>query len=120
MSQAAKEDGGPGVFGGFGVAAAAAQRLVPRGPLVISASGRDAATKLDMIYGTVWVLISQGRQATAPGLFDEMIAPPAYPVPGAPVVEVAVRADGSVSGVFLAPGSPRDPRADGAESVTGP
>ena len=117
MSQAAKEDGGPGVFGGFRVAAAAAQKLVPRGPLVISASGHDAATKLDMIYGTVWVLISQGRRATAPGLFDEMISPPAYPVSGAPVVEVRVRADGSVSGVVLAPGSPHDPGVDGPSAT---
>ncbi len=105
MSQATKEDGGPGVFGGFSVAAAAAERLVPRGPLVISVSTHDAATSLDVIYGTLWVLISQGRQATAPGLFAEMISPPAYPVSGAPVVDVTVRADGSVSGVALAPGS---------------
>jgi hypothetical protein len=105
MSQATKEDGGPGVFGGFSVAATAAQKLVPRGPLVISVSGNNAATELDVIYGTVWVLISEGRQATAPGLFAEMISPPAYLVRGEPLVDVTVRADGSVSGVALAPGS---------------
>jgi hypothetical protein len=84
MNQAAREDGGRGTFRGVSTAAAAAQRLVPRGPLIVSVFGRSAYTSLDLLYGTLWVLISQGRQATAPGFYADTITPPAYAVPGEP------------------------------------
>jgi hypothetical protein len=107
MNQAAREDGGRGAFHGFSAAAEAAQRLVPRGPLGISVFGHNADTSLDLLYGTLWVLISQGREATAAGFFAEMIRPPAYAVAGEPWVKVTVRADGSVSSAVLAPRSSR-------------
>jgi hypothetical protein len=107
MNQAAREDGGRGAFHGFSAAAEAAQRLVPRGPLGISVFGHNADTSLDLLYGTLWVLISQGREATAAGFFAEMIRPPAYAVAGEPWVRVTVRADGSVSSAVLAPRSSR-------------
>ena len=107
MNQAAREDGGRGAFHGFSAAAAAAERLVPRGPLGISVFGRDADTSLDLLYGTLWVLISQGRQATAAGFFAEMIRPPAYAVPGEPWVSVTVRSDGSVASAVLSSRSSR-------------
>jgi len=42
-------------------------------------------------------LISQGRQATAPGFYANTISPPAYTVLGEPWVALRVRADGSVA-----------------------
>jgi hypothetical protein len=101
MNQAAREDGGRGAFHGFSTAAAAVERLVPRGPLVLSVLGHSADTSLDLLYGTLWVLISQGRQATAPGFFAEMISPPAYAVAGEPWVRVTVRVDGSVASAVV-------------------
>jgi hypothetical protein len=62
---------------------------------------------LDLLYGTLWVLISQGHQATAPGIFAEMIIPPAYAVAGEPWVTVTVRPDGSVASAVLVRGSKR-------------
>jgi hypothetical protein len=107
MNQAAREDGGRGAFHGFSAAAAAAERLVPRGPFGISVLGHGADTSLDLLYGTLWVLISQGHQATAPGIFAEMIIPPAYAVAGEPWVTVTVRPDGSVASAVLVRGSKR-------------
>jgi hypothetical protein len=105
MNQAAREDGGRGAFHGFSAAAAAAEQLVARGPLMISVFGPTPDASLDLLYGTLWVLITQGRQATAAGLFAEMISPPAHPVRGEPWVRVTVRADGSVASAVLVRGS---------------
>jgi hypothetical protein len=109
MNQAAQEAGGRGTFRGVSAAAAAAQRLVPSGPLMISVFGPGPYTSLDLLYGTLWVLISEGRQATAPGLYANTISPPVHAVPGEPQVDLTVRADGSVASAVFAPGSPLPP-----------
>ncbi len=109
MNQAAQEAGGRGTFRGVSAAAAAAQRLVPSGPLMISVFGPSPYTSLDLLYGTLWVLISEGRQATAPGLYANTISPPVHAVRGEPQVDLTVRADGSVASAVFAPGSPLPP-----------
>jgi len=105
MNQAAVEAGGRATFRGVSAAAAAAQKLVPSGPLMISVFGPSPDASLDLLYGTLWVLISQGRQATAPGLYADTISPPAHAVRGEPMVDLTVRADGTVSSAVFAPGS---------------
>jgi hypothetical protein len=113
MNQAAREAGGRSAFRGVSAAAAAAERLVPSGPLMISVFGHTPDASLGLLYGTLWVLISEGRQATAPGFYADTISPPAHAVSGEPEVNVTVRADGSVASAVLAPGSPL-PRAPGS------
>ncbi len=105
MNRAVEAAGGSGTFRGVSVGAAEAERLVPRGPLVITVSGPYPNTSLDLLYGTLWILISHGRNATAPGIFAETISPPAHAVPGEPWVDLVVRADGSVAGASLTSGS---------------
>ena len=97
--QAALFAGGRGTFRGVSAAAAAAERVVPDGPLVAIATGPNSFSTYSLLYGTVWVLISNGRQASMPGLFGGPITPPVRFIPGEPIVGVAVRADGSVAGV---------------------
>jgi hypothetical protein len=109
MNQAAREAGGRPTFRGVSAAAAAAEQLVPSGPLMISVFGHTPDASLGLLYGTLWVLISQGRQATAPGFYADTISPPAHTVSGEPQVNVTVRADGSVASAVLAPGSPSPP-----------
>jgi hypothetical protein len=101
MNRAANEDGGRGAFRGVSEAARAAERLVPRGPMVLAVSGHDAYVSLDLIYGTLWVLISQGHDATVGGIFADAVTPPVHAVPGEPFVDVTVREDGSVAGATL-------------------
>jgi hypothetical protein len=105
MNRAALEDGGRGAFRGVSEAAAAAERLVPRGPMVLAVSGYDADVSLDLLYGTLWVLISQGHDATVGGVFADAVTPPVHTVPGEPFVDVTVREDGSVARAVLTPGS---------------
>jgi len=97
--QAAQEVGGRGSFRAVSAAAAAAERVVPRGPFVISVATPNATTSYALLYGSLWVLIGHGHEATAPGIFAGPIDPPARAVPGEPFVTVTVRADGSVSKV---------------------
>jgi hypothetical protein len=101
MNRAVNEDGGRGAFRGVSEAARAAERLVPRGPMVLAVSGHDAYVSLDLIYGTLWVLISQGHDATVGGIFADAVTPPVHAVPGEPFVDVTVREDGSVAGATL-------------------
>ncbi len=101
MSRSAREDGGRGAFRGAAEAAVAAERLVPRGPFVIGVSGYDASASLNLLDGTLWVLISQGRDVTLAGVFAEAVTPPVHSVPGEPLVAVTVREDGSVSKAVL-------------------
>jgi hypothetical protein len=72
---------------------------------MISVFGPSPDASLDLLYGTLWVLISHGRQATAPGLYADTISPPAHAVRGEPMVDLTVRADGTVSSAVFAPGS---------------
>jgi len=97
MSQVTQEVGGRGTFRAVSALATAAERVVPRGPLIISISAQNAMDSYVLLYGALWVLISQGRQATAPGFYANTISPPAYTVPGEPWVALRVRADGSVA-----------------------
>jgi hypothetical protein len=99
--QAAQEVGGRGSFGAVTAAAAAAERAVPRGPFVISVEAPTATTSYALLYGTLWVLIGHGHEATAPGIFAGPIDPPARAVHGEPFVTVTVRAGGKVSGVVV-------------------
>jgi hypothetical protein len=109
-----QEAAGRGTFRGVSAAAAAAKQVVPRGPLVISVYAQNAMVSYDLLYGTIWVLISQGRQATAPATLAGPISPPAYAVPGEPQVNVTVRADGSVAGAVIVSGSSAGVRGDGS------
>jgi hypothetical protein len=111
MNRAAREDGGRGAFRGVSEAAAAAERLVPRGPLVVAVSGHNAYVSLDLLYGTLWVLISQGHDATVGGIFADAVTPPVQRIPGEPAVDVTVREDGSVAGAVLTPASGRPARS---------
>jgi hypothetical protein len=100
-NQAGEEVGGPGTFRGVAEAAADAQRLVPRGPLVVAVSAPDWISSYALLYGTVWALVCQGRQATPPRSFTAPIDPPLVGVAGEPSVTLIVRADGSVAGATL-------------------
>jgi hypothetical protein len=68
----------------------------------------------DLLYGTIWVLISEGRQATAPGTLAGPISPPAHAVAGEPQVSVSVRADGSVASAVIVSGSGAGVRGGGS------
>jgi hypothetical protein len=74
---------------------------VPRGPLVVAVSARDWISSYALLYGTVWALVGQGRQATPPRSFMAPIDPPLVGVSGEPSVTLTVRADGSVAGATL-------------------
>jgi hypothetical protein len=93
--------GGPGTFRGVVAAAMAIDRAMPRGPLMLGVTAPDRFASYALLYGTAWVLISEGRQATVPQPFRDPITPPAYRVGGEPRLTVTVGGDGSVERVVV-------------------
>jgi hypothetical protein len=68
----------------------------------VTAPSRDEAYSL--LFGTIWVLVSEGRQASTPGSFEGLIDPPAHAVKGEPQVDITVGPSGKVVGARLAKG----------------
>ena len=80
----------------------AAERLVPHGPLKISVTAPSVIEAYSLLFGTIWLLVSDGRQASATGSFDGLIDPPAHAVKGEGQVDITVGSSGRVVGVRLA------------------
>jgi hypothetical protein len=120
FDQSAGAAGGPGGFSAVEAAAAAVQDAVPRGPVVVTVNAASGYASQAVVFGTVWRLISDGRQATVPSLFRAGIEPPAYRVAGSTMVAVTVRPDGSVPAVrAIRPPEDRRPPADGLPDSSG-
>lgn len=99
MAEAASAADGSSNFAAVTRASSAVQRTVPRGPIVLAVLAKDGYASYVLQYGILWNLISDGRQATAPGIFRPPIEPPAYLVGGETNVTVTVTSSGRVSKV---------------------
>jgi hypothetical protein len=73
-----------------------AERLVPRGPLKVSVTAPSVIEAYSLLFGTIWVLVSEDRQASATGSFEGLIDPPARAVKGEPQVDITVGPSGRV------------------------
>ena len=104
MSSANRAAVGSSTYSAVVIGARVAEHLVPHGPLKIWVSAPSGDEAYSLLFGTIWVLVSEGRQASTPGPFERLIDPPAHAVKGEPQVDITVGPSGKVVGARLAKG----------------